>query len=117
MHDLSARTPPYPLLSNNLICGHPLTRVSSCRDLEAEHSETQLEQNALALLKPIKEEPATATSELAEEVVAALKTYTASLESHLEREERALVATWLNLDSEQYAEYRTYLVGKYRLAY
>lgn len=87
------------------------------RDLEAEHSETQLEQKALALLKPLQEAPAAATSEMAAEAVAALKTYTASLESHLEKEERALVARWLNLDPEQYAKYRTYLVGKYRLAY
>ena len=92
-------------------------RASVCRDLEAEHSETQLEKSALALLKPLQEEPAAVTSELAAEAVSALKTYTTSLESHLQKEERALVATWLNLDADQYAKYRTYLVGKYRLAY
>lgn len=92
-------------------------RASFCRDLEAEHSETQLEKSALALLKPLREEPAAVTNELAAEAVDALKTYAESLEIHLEKEERALVATWLNLDPDQYAKYRTYLVGKYRLAY
>ncbi|CAM9692607.1 unnamed protein product [Laminaria digitata] len=87
------------------------------RDLEAEHSDTKPEENALALLKPFQEDPATVTSEQAVEVVAALKAYAKSLESHLEKEERALVASWLNLDTEQYAKYRTYLIGKYRLAY
>lgn len=92
-------------------------RAFSRSDLEAEHSDTKLEENALSLLKPLREEPATATGEMAAEAVAALKTYTANLERHLEREERVLVATWLNLDPEQYAKYRTYLIGKYRMAY
>lgn len=54
---------------------------------------------------------------MAAEVVVALKSYAASLEGHLEREERVLVAKWLNLDPEEYAKYRTYLVGKYKLVY
>lgn len=89
----------------------------SFRDLEADHSEKEQEDAALSALKPLREEPAAATSEQAAAVVVALKSYAAGLEGHLEREERALVATWLNLTPDQYAKYRTYLVGKYRLAY
>lgn len=87
------------------------------RDLEADHSEKQQEEKALALLKSLREQPGPATNGLATETVAALRDYAVSLEGHLDREERVLVAVWLNLTPELYAKYRTYLVGKYRLVY
>lgn len=95
-----------------------------CRDLEADHSEKQLETDALDRLKTLLSAPTTAAGTssgddfaAAAAAVAAVKAYVASLEAHLEREERILVGRWLNLDAEMYAKYRTYLVGKYRLVY
>eukprot|EP00752_Nemacystus_decipiens_P011548 g10254.t1 len=94
------------------------------RDLEADHSEKQLENDALDSVRTIRCAPQTAggTSSgddlaSAAAAVEALKAYVASLEAHLEKEERAIVGRWLNLDAEMYAKYRTYLVGKYKLVY
>lgn len=101
------------------------------RDLEADHSEKQLEERVLSCLQAFREEAiqqqsasnASATlatgraEQLATEAVASLENYAANLETHLEREERILVSRWLNLTPELYSKYRGYLVGKYRLAY
>lgn len=94
------------------------------RDLEADHSEKQLETDALDRINTLRCAPMTAggTSSgddlmSAAAAVDALKAYAAGLEAHLEKEERAVVGAWLNLDPEMYAKYRTYLVGKYRLVY
>lgn len=94
------------------------------RNLEADHAEKQLEDNALDRIRTLRCAPQTAggTSSgddlaSAAAVVEALKAYVSSLEAHLEKEERAIVGRWLNLDAEMYAKYRTYLVGKYKLVY
>lgn len=109
-----------PLLGNIIL----LLPLFVNRDLEADHSEKLEEDRALALLKGLREggedddAPATTAGEqAATDTVTALKRYVASLEGHLEREERALVGRWLNLTPELYTTYRTYLVGKYRLVY
>ena len=111
-----AEPPPPPL---------PNPRSASLgRDLEADHSEKQLENDALDRIRTLRCAPQTAggTSSgddlaSAAAAVEALKAYVASLEAHLEKEERAIVGRWLNLDAEMYAKYRTYLVGKYKLVY
>ncbi|CBJ28442.1 hypothetical protein Esi_0105_0060 [Ectocarpus siliculosus] len=94
------------------------------RDLEADHSETNLGNDALDRIRNLRSAPTTAGAvsggadvASAQAVVVALKAYAESLEIHLEREERVLVPRWLNLSAEMYAKYRTYLVGKYRLVY
>ena len=92
------------------------------RDLEADHSDKQLEQSVLSSLKSVREqeqpEQRSANSEAAADAaVAALKNYTASLERHLLVEERTLVSRWLNLTPELYAKYRSCLKGKYKLVY
>lgn len=91
-------------------------RLSAARDLEAHHSDKQLEEKAFSLLKSLREQP-TSAGEAATEAVSALRSYTTGLEEHLEKEERALVSRWLNLNPDLYAKYRTYLTGKYRLVY
>ncbi|CAN0347733.1 unnamed protein product [Pylaiella littoralis] len=92
--------------------------------LEADHAENQLETGARECLTTLRSAPTTAGGvsggadvAAAAAAVDALKAYVASLKGHLDREERAIVGPWLNLDPEMYLKYRTYLVGKYRLVY
>lgn len=105
-------------LSSRVRCSACLVelRLSAARDLEAHHSDKQLEDKAFSLLKSLREQP-TSAGEAATETVSTLKSYAAGLEEHLEKEERALVSRWLNLNPDLYAKYRTYLTGKYRLVY
>lgn len=94
------------------------------RSLQADHTESALEKDALDSITTLRSAPTTAAAvsggddvAAAAAVASAVQAYAASLKAHLEREERALVGPWLNLDAEMYVKYRTYLVGKYRLLF
>lgn len=110
---------------------HPRNAASFYSDLEADHSEKQLEEGVFSSLRAFNEEavkrkpggssdasPSTRPMEqLAQNVVDSVRAYVTSLEAHLQKEERALVSRWLNLTPDLYSTYRGYLIGKYKIAY
>lgn len=95
----------------------PSTTSFIPRDLEADHSDTELENAVLLSLELLRKADPSSANQIATEAVVALKRYAATVTKHMEKEERVLVGPWLNLSPSLYGQYRTYLVGKYRHAY
>jgi len=89
---------------------------SKLKALSKEHSDlkdTERVRNAFQKVLGDKEVETTDLREMQD----ALDDYVQDLEKHLQEEEHAIVPIWLNLTSEEYATYRTYLSWKYAFMY